>query len=37
MMLSANDIKDALALDLLGIIPDSEDILLSTNEEILFN
>jgi len=31
-MLSANDIKDALALDLLGIIPDSEDILLSTNE-----
>jgi len=31
-MLSANDIKEALALNLLGIIPESEDILLSTNE-----
>lgn len=31
-MLSAEDIKNALALNLLGIIPDSEEILISTNE-----
>jgi septum site-determining protein MinD len=31
-MLSADDIKEALALNLIGIIPDSEEILLSSNE-----
>lgn len=33
-MLSADDIKEALALNLLGVIPDSEEILLSSNEGI---
>ncbi|MDN5343102.1 septum site-determining protein MinD [Oceanotoga sp. DSM 15011] len=31
-MVSADDIKEALAIDILGIIPDSEDIIISTNE-----
>jgi septum site-determining protein MinD len=31
-MVSADDIRDALAIDILGVIPDSEEIILSTNE-----
>lgn len=31
-MVSAEDIKDALAIEILGVIPDSEEIILSTNE-----
>lgn len=31
-MVSAEDIKEALAIEILGIIPDSEEIILSTNE-----
>ncbi|MDK2946305.1 septum site-determining protein MinD [Geotoga petraea] len=31
-MVSADDIKEALAIDILGVIPDSEEIILSTNE-----
>jgi len=31
-MLSPEDIKEALAINLIGIIPDSEDIIISTNE-----
>jgi len=31
-MVSAEDIQTALAIDILGVIPDSEEIILSTNE-----